>query len=97
MASVTFISRMTCRPEHEQQFVALCRDLEQYVARHEPQTLLFKFYRLREANRFAVLESFPGEAEEHAHMSSAKLAEIGPKIVACLDGSWVREYLDDLT
>jgi hypothetical protein len=29
-------------------------------------------------------------------MKSAKLAEVAPKIAACLDGSWEREYLDSL-
>jgi hypothetical protein len=31
---------------------------------------------------------------EHAHMNSAWLAAIGPRIVDCLDGTWEREYLD---
>lgn len=96
MAGVTFISRMTCKPEHRDEFLHLCRDLEYYVQAHEPNTQLFKFYRLREPNRYAVLEGFPDEAAEHVHMNSAKLKETGPKIAACVDGGWQREYLDDL-
>lgn len=96
MARITFISRMTVKPGKEAEFIALCRDLEAYVRANEPDTLIFGFYRLREPQRFAVLESFPSEAAEHAHMTSAKLAAVAPAISACLDGTWQREYLDDL-
>lgn len=96
MARITFISRMTVKPGKEAEFIALCRDMEDYVRANEPDTLIFGFYRLREPQRFAVLESFPNEAAEHAHMTSAKLAAAAPAISACLDGTWEREYLDDL-
>ena len=96
MAKITFISRMTVKPGKEAEFIALCRDLEAYVRANEPDALIFGFYRLREPQRFAVLESFPDEATEHAHMTSAKLAEMAPRISACLDGTWQREYLDPL-
>jgi quinol monooxygenase YgiN len=43
-----------------------------------------------------VLESFKDEASEHRHMNSAMLAELAPKISACLDGTWVREYFDPI-
>jgi quinol monooxygenase YgiN len=49
---------------------------------------------LREPRRYAVLESFPNEEMEHAHMNSPWLAAAGPRIVDCLDGTWEREYLD---
>ncbi len=29
-------------------------------------------------------------------MSSKKLAEVAPKLSACLEGTWVREYFDPL-
>ena len=54
----------------------------------------YEFFKLREPRRYAVLESFPTEEMEHAHMNSAWLAAIGPKIVECIDGTWEREYLD---
>ena len=97
MAKITFIARMTVKPGREAEFVGYCRDLEHHVRAHEPDVLLYEFFKLREANRFAVLESFRDEASEHRHMSSAKLAELGPKIAACLDGTWVREFFDPLT
>ncbi len=96
MAKITFIARMTVKPECEREFVAHCRSLEQYVRASEPDTLVYEFFRLREPHRFAVLESFRDEAAEHRHMSSAKLGELAPKIAACLEGTWVREFLDPL-
>ncbi len=97
MARITFISRMTCKPEKRTEFVSLCRNLREYVQAHEPDTLIFEFFKLRgEPNRYAVLESFGDEATEHAHMNSKMLADIAPKIAACLEGTWVREYFDPL-
>lgn len=96
MSKITFIARMTVKAGHEAAFVAACRELEDYVRQHEPDTLLYEFFRLREPNRYAVLESFRDEAAEHRHMGSAKLAEVAPRIAACLDGTWEREYFDPL-
>jgi quinol monooxygenase YgiN len=97
MAVITFIARMTCRPEKRTEFVFLCRNLREYVQAHEPDTLIFEFFKLRgEPNRYAVLESFRDEAAEHVHMNSTTLADIAPKIAGCLDGTWMREYFDPL-
>lgn len=97
MPKITFIARMTVREGREAEFIGHCRELERHVRAHEKADVLaYEFYRLREPRRYAVLESFPSEEAEHRHMSSAKLAELAPKIAACLDGTWEREYLDPL-
>jgi autoinducer 2-degrading protein len=96
MSQITFIARMTVKEGREAEFVALCRELTEYVHTHEQGIAIYSFHRLREPQRFAVLESFESEAAEHAHMSSAKLAEMAPRIAACLIGTWEREYLDPL-
>lgn len=96
MPKITFIARMTVKPERAEEFLACCRELEAHVREHEPDTLAYGFYRLREPNRFAVIESFRDEAAEHRHMSSPVLAQVGPRIAACVDGIWVREYFDPL-
>lgn len=96
MAKITFIARMTCRPDKRAEFIELCRRLEDYVRANEPDTLSYEFFKLREENRYAILESFRDEAAEHRHMNSALLAETGPKISACLIGTWEREYFDVL-
>jgi (4S)-4-hydroxy-5-phosphonooxypentane-2,3-dione isomerase len=97
MPKITFIARMTVKPGRDREFIGYCRELEQYVRTHEPEVLAYEFFRLREPNRYAVIESFRDEAGEHRHMSSSKLAELGPKIAGCLDGTWEREYFDPLT
>lgn len=96
MAKITFIARMTVKPGRDAEFIRYCRELESHVREHEPEVLAYEFFRLRQPNRYAVLECFRDEASEHRHMSSAKLAELAPKIAACLDGTWVREYFDPL-
>ena len=94
MSRTTFISRMTVKPGREQDFVDACNELTAKVKAHEPGVIYYEFFKLREPRRYAVLESFPTEEMEHAHMNSAWLAAIGPRIVDCLDGTWEREYLD---
>ena len=96
MSRITFIARMTCRADKQREFVAYCRQLQDHVKANEPDTLLYEFYKLREPDRYVVLESFRDESAEHVHMNSAVLAEVAPKISACLDGTWVREYFDPL-
>jgi (4S)-4-hydroxy-5-phosphonooxypentane-2,3-dione isomerase len=97
MSKITFIARMTVKPGCETEFIGYCGELERHVHAHEPGVLAYEFFRLRESNRFAVLESFPDHATEERHMNSAKLAEVAPKIAACLEGTWEREYLDPLS
>ena len=96
MATITFIARMTCKPEKREEFIKLCRMLEEYSRANEPGTLSYQFFKLREDNRYAVLESFRDAAAEHLHMNSKILAETAPKISACLTGTWEREYFDEL-
>ena len=96
MPRITFISRMTVKAGREHEFEQVCRALAETVRRREPSVIYFEFFRLREPRRYAVLESFPDEAAEHAHMNSSWLAEVLPTIVACVDGTWEREYLDPL-
>ena len=97
MSKITFIARMTCKPIHTQEFVRHCQALKDYVQANEPDTLVYQFFRLREPDRYAVLEQFRDETAEHRHMGSKTLAEVAPKISACLDGTWVREYFDPLS
>lgn len=94
MARVTFVSRMTVKPGREADFERISRSMQQRVRAAEPSVIYYEFFKLREPRRYAILESFPDEATEHEHMSGAILAELGPSIVECLDGTWEREYLD---
>ena len=96
MGKITFIARMTCKVGKQQEFIELCRELEDYVRENEPDTLQYEFFKLREPGRFAILESFRDEAAEQRHMESPALAAMVPKLSACLDGTWLREYFDAL-
>lgn len=96
MGKITFIARMTCKAGKQQEFIVLCRELEDYVRKNEPDTLQYEFFKLREPGRFAILESFRNEAAEKKHMESAALAAMVPKLSACLEGTWLREYFDAL-
>jgi Uncharacterized conserved protein len=95
MPRTTFISRMTVKPGREQDFVDVCSELVEQVRRNEPGVIFYEFFKLREPRRYAVLESFPSDEAEHAHMNSAWVAAAAPRIVDCLEGTWVREYLDE--
>jgi autoinducer 2-degrading protein len=95
MARVTFISRMTVKAGREAEFVRVCKELTDIVRTREPDAIYFEFFKLREPRRYAVLESFTSEDAEHKHMNSSWLAERVPAIVACVDGTWEREYLDE--
>ncbi len=95
-ARMSFISRMTVKPDKEAEFIRLARLLTRKVHASEPDTLIYQFYRLREPNRFAVVESFTTEQAEHDHQNTAYFLEIAPGLVDCLDGPYVREYLDPL-
>ena len=94
MSRITFISRMTVKPGREQDFVDACNELTTTTRQREPGVIYYEFFKLREPRRYAVLESFPSEEAEHAHMNSAWVAAAAPRIVECLDGTWEREYLD---
>ena len=94
MSRITFVSRMTVKAGRESEFVGLCKELTAIVREKEPEILWFDFFKLREQNRYCVVESFAAEADEHHHMSTPHLAHFGPKIADCVAGTWVREYLD---
>jgi (4S)-4-hydroxy-5-phosphonooxypentane-2,3-dione isomerase len=93
MARLTFISRMTVKPGREEEFVRVCTALTAKVLANE-SPIYYEFFKLREPRRYAVLESFPSEEAEHAHMATPWLAEHAPAIIDCVDGTWEREYLD---
>ncbi len=98
MARVSFLAKMTVKEGREADFIDCCKRLAEKVHAHEPDTLVYEFFRLREPRRFAVMESFADDAAEERHMNSAWLAEISPALLDCLEGEplYVREYLDPL-
>ena len=98
MSAISFLARMTVKSGREEEFLRLARNLEEKVRANEPDTLYYRFFRLREAGQFAVMESFANEAAEEKHMNSDYLAETAPPLLDCLEGDppYVREYLDPI-
>ena len=97
MPVLTFLSRMTVKADKEAEFVALVHELTAAVRAHEPDTLHYQFFKLREQPLgYAVFESFTDEAAEKAHMDTPHFHRIAPPMIECLDGPYVREYLDDI-
>ncbi|WP_425407889.1 putative quinol monooxygenase [Hyphococcus sp.] len=92
----TFVARMKVFPEKQAQFIDACERMEKAVKENEPDALIYQFFRLREPNAFAVIESFKTEAADEAHQQSAHFKEIAPSMIECIDGGWEREYLDPL-
>jgi autoinducer 2-degrading protein len=92
----TFIARMKVYPHKIAEFIDACTRMEKAVSAFEPDALYYKFYRLREPNAFAVIESFKTEAADKAHQETAHFKDIAPTMIACLDGGYTREYLDPL-
>jgi len=94
---LTFIPRMTAKEDREQDFIKLAEELTEKVLANEADTKIYQFYRLRDQTRgFAVIESFTDEAAERAHINTPYFNEIAPRLLDCLDGSYVREFLDPL-
>ena len=92
----TFIARMKIHSEKEDIFVTACRELEKATLENEEGCLYYKFYKLREENSYAVIESFESEDLDEAHQKTQHFKDIAPKLLECLDGTYVREFLDPL-
>lgn len=94
---LTFVARMTVKEGKEQDFIRLAKELTEEVLANEPETKTYQFYRLREEERgYAVIEAFTDDAAEEAHRDTPHFHRLAPDLIDCLDGTYVREYLDPL-
>lgn len=94
---LTFIARMKVKPDKEQEFVRLSERLTERVLATEPNTLIYQFFRQRDkALEFAVIEQFTDEAAEEFHRNTPHFNELAPPLIACIDGTYHREYLDPM-
>lgn len=91
----SFISRFRILPDREAEFISLARRMEE-LAKDEPGTLQYKFFRLAEPGMFAVHESFIDEAADKAHIEYPHNQSLIERMIACMDGSYEREILYDL-
>ena len=94
---MTFLAKMTVKEGREEDFVRLAKALTEKVHAAEPETLAYEFYKLRDEERgYAVYEKFASEDAEQAHQQTPHFAEIAPDLIDCIDGTYVRTYLDPL-
>lgn len=94
---MTFIARMQVKPGKETQFEDLARQLTAKVHAEEPGCKAYEFFRLPGTERgYAVFESFVDEAAEEAHRDTPHFHQLAPPLIECLDGEYVREFLDHL-
>ena len=94
---MTFLARMKIKEGKEEDFVRLANALTEKVRANEPETTAYEFFKLRdEPLGYAVFEQFTSEAAEEAHRNTPHFQEIAPDLIECIDGTYVREFLDPL-
>ena len=94
---MTFLARMKVKEGKEGDFVRLAKALKEKVVELEPETVGYEFFKLRDEPRsYAVYESFTSEEAEEAHRNTPHFAAIAPDLIECIDGTYVREFLDPL-
>jgi quinol monooxygenase YgiN len=94
---MTFLARMKIKEGKEAEFIRLAKALTEKVHENEPETTAYQFFKLRDEPRgYAVYEQFFNEEAEEAHRNTAHFNEIAPDLIECIDGTYVREFLDPL-
>ena len=94
---MTFLARMKIKAGKEEEFARIARIMTEKVHELEPETLNYEFFKLRDEPRaYAVYEQFSSEAAEEAHRETPHFVELAPGLIECIDGTYVREFLDPL-
>ena len=94
---MTFLARMKIKEGKEADFIRLAKTLTDKVHENEPETTAYQFFKLRDEPRaYAVYEQFFNEEAEEAHRNTAHFNAIAPDLIECIDGTYVREFLDPL-
>ncbi len=94
---MTFLARMKIKAGKEEEFIRIARIMTEKVHELEPETLNYEFFKLRDEPRaYAVYEQFSSEAAEEAHRETPHFLELAPGLIECIDGTYVREFLDPL-
>ena len=94
---MTFLARIKVKEGTEADFIRLANALTEKVRSSEPDTTAYEFFKLRDEPRsYAVYEQFVSEEAEEAHRNTQHFQEIAPDLIECIDGTYVREFLDPL-
>lgn len=94
---MTFLARMKIKQGKEEEFIRIAKALTEKVAALEPGAVNYEFFKLRdEPMGYAVYEQFVSEEAEEAHRNTPHFQELAPGMIDCIDGTYVREFLDPL-
>ena len=94
---MTFLARMKVKEGQEAEFEQLAKQLTEQVLASEPGIRAYEFFRLPDEDRgYAVFESFESEEAEEAHRNTPHFKALAPPLIECIDGTYVREFLDHL-
>jgi quinol monooxygenase YgiN len=97
MAMMTFLARMKVKEGKEAEFIRLAQALTSKVLTHESGTVAYEFFKLRDVPLgYAVFEQFMSEEDEEAHRNTDYFHKLAPQMLECLDGTYVREFLDSI-
>ena len=95
---MTFLARMKVKADKVDDFIRLANQLTEKVSELEPETTAYQFFKLRdESHGYAVYEQFVSEEAEEAHRNTPHFLELAPALIDCIDGTYVREFLDPLS
>jgi quinol monooxygenase YgiN len=94
---MTFLARMKVKEDKVEEFVRIALELTEKVRQLEPDTVNYEFFKLRdEPLGYAVYEQFTSEEAEEAHRDTPHFHELAPGLIDCIDGTYVREFLDPI-
>ena len=95
---MTFLARMKVKADKVDDFIRLANQLTEKVHQLEPETTAYQFFKLRdESLGYAVYEQFVSEEAEEAHRNTPHFLELAPALIDCIDGTYVREFLDPMS
>jgi autoinducer 2-degrading protein len=95
---MTFLARMKVKEDKVDDFIRLANTLTEKVRELEPETVNYEFFKLRDEHfSYAVSELFTSEVAEEAHRNTPIFTELAGYLIDCIDGTYVREFLDPLS
>jgi quinol monooxygenase YgiN len=94
---LTFVSTMTFKPEHEQEFLDLALPFVAKVRALEPDTLLYVLARHpTEPHTFVWIERYPSQAAFTAHKNTPYMKEAFPIVLGWLAKPLVSWRLEEV-
>ena len=84
-ATISLIVQMTIKPEHEQEFLAVCQEFADRVHAEEPGVLLYALTKHpTEPHTYVWLERYKDAATLEAHGNTPEMQAVKPKLAIWL-------------